>query len=637
MDIKTILLHRDRSLSMMSACFDESRDDLSFWAGDQWDGTEALRTAMGRQSIAFNNMPALVHPVVNAVKQAPPAIRIMPLGGGAKQEHAALIASRVRMLERDCKASRARLYALNMACIGGIGVFRSVPKSVRGRVKTVTEMIMDPTCVLPDANSQEVDFSDARHVAHLRKVMASALVRAFPDSEFAQKHTADSAKDDRLVDIIEYWYLNNEGVARCTATETELIGEEQFTFQRLPYSWVTGDYYQDEEGIRHYTSLVRFAKPDQVALNYATNEWISDIANTPKTDFIGEADSIEGYEEEWATANQQARAILRVKRIDKIQPYNPGDRSSRYASFASEHKASMTAITGVAPQTGAVLDPVSGKSVKLQQSQAAVSTYHYVDALNWAIENDGLVYLDQMGVYENDDSIRPILGEDGQTVKRVSFGPTLVPDVENVDLGEGDYGVSVSVGPSYGSQLEAINDQIVDLCKQVPQLAGVLLPLILRRTAIPESEDVIQVLMTMLPPQVQQLMASKGDKAAQVAQLTSQLQQLSMQMQQLSQMNQQLQVQLGQAQQNMQARTQEKMLDSQTKVAIEQQRQQVDMAEINAGLQREVIKQQGALELQRQRSNDALQLESLKAMSDFIPTSNYPPVSPVLPNPYTQG
>lgn len=637
MDIKTILTHRDRSATMMRACFDEFKDDLSFWAGDQWDGSEAAREDMGRQSIAFNNMPALVHPVVNAVKQAPPAIRIMPLSGGAKQEHAALIASRIRMLERDCKASRARLYALNMACIGGIGVFRSVPKIIRGRTKTVTEMIMDPTCVLPDANSQEVDFSDARHVLHLRKVMVSALVRAFPESDFAQKHAAESARDDRLVDIIEYWYINNEGVARCTATETELIGEEQFLLQRLPYSWVTGDYYQDAEGIRHYTSLVRFARPDQVALNYATNEWISDIANTPKTDFIGEADSIEGYEEEWATANQQARAILRVKRIDKIQPYSPADRSSRYASFAADHKASMTAITGVAPQTGAVLDPVSGKSVKLQQSQAAVSTYHYVDALNWAIENDGLIYLDQMRVYENDDSVRPILGEDGQTVRRVSFGPDLVDDVENVDLGEGDYGVSVSVGPSYGSQLEAINDQIVDLCKQVPQLAGVLLPLILRRTAIPESEDVIQVLMTMLPPQVQQLMASKGDKAAQVAQLTSQMQQMQAQMQQLSQMNQQLQAQLGQASQNLQSRANDKMIESQTKLAIEQQRSQVDLAGISADLQREAMRQHGALELQRARTNDAVLIENMKSLADYVQPGNYPPVSPVLSNPFTQG
>lgn len=630
MELTRIQDMKTRGKGVLSDVFSEYKDDSAFYWGDQWAGQEGARRLAGRQSVVFNRCPSLIHPVVNAVKQAPPAIRILPLGQGATKEAAAHVAARIRMIERECKASKARLYALQCAAIGGIGVWRSIPKMVRGRWTTCSETIIDPRTVIPDASSMEPDFSDARWVLHERKVHRSRLAKLFAASNLASQFEMvdDSAANaDELVNVTECWYLDDDGtVCRCTATDTEVlaffVGEEAQTVEKftglkeLPYSFVTGDFYQDDAGVRHYSSLTRYAKADQVAINYAENEWISDIVMTPKTQFIGEADAIEDYEEDWATAHTTARPFLKVKSLQgKIEPFSPPDKSARFMAFSQSHRQSMTEVTGVAPTQGPVMDPISGKSVKLQQSQAAVSTYHYVDALNAAIEHDGRVYLDQMRTYENDDTVRACLGEDGVSVTPVSFGPGQVNGAENIDLHGAEFGVAVSTGPSYGSQLEQVQDLVVDLCGRVPALAPVLLPLVVRRTAIPESEDVIQALNLMLPPNVQQMLAQKGDKGAQLAMVMNQAQQAGQMVQQMQMQMQQLAQALKESQQALATRgaIQERDNDAKRQIAEIQARNELLIKQMDKDLSL-----RNDLILQHAKAQDNEELEGQRAGHNII-------------------
>lgn len=630
MELTRIQDMKTRGKGVLSDVFSEYKDDSAFYWGDQWAGQEGARRLAGRQSVVFNRCPSLIHPVVNAVKQAPPAIRILPLGQGATKEAAAHVAARIRMIERECKASKARLYALQCAAIGGIGVWRSIPKMVRSRWTTCSETIIDPRTVIPDASSMEPDFSDARWVLHERKVHRSRLAKLFAASNLASQFEMvdDSAANaDELVNVTECWYLDDDGtVCRCTATDTEVlaffVGEEAQTVEKfiglkeLPYSFVIGDFYQDDAGVRHYSSLTRYAKADQVAINYAENEWISDIVMTPKTQFIGEADAIEDYEEDWATAHTTARPFLKVKSLQgKIEPFSPPDKSARFMAFSQSHRQSMTEVTGVAPTQGPVMDPISGKSVKLQQSQAAVSTYHYVDALNAAIEHDGRVYLDQMRTYENDDTVRACLGEDGVSVTPVSFGPGQVKGAENIDLHGAEFGVAVSTGPSYGSQLEQVQDLVVDLCGRVPDLAPVLLPLVVRRTAIPESEDVIQALNLMLPPNVQQMLAQKGDKGAQLAMVMNQAQQAGQMVQQMQMQMQQLAQALKESQQALATRgaIQERDNDAKRQIAEIQARNELLIKQMDKDLSL-----RNDLILQHAKAQDNEELEGQRAGHNIV-------------------
>lgn len=656
MEVQQIQDMKKRSAGMMGDVFREYWSDRKFHAGDQWEGKEQTRLNGGRQSVVFNRLPGLIHPVVNAVKQAPPAILILPLGGGANTDKASRIAARIRILEKECRASRARLYALQCASIGGVGVWRTIPKNVRGKIRSVTETILDPTTVYPDSSSQEPDFSDARWIVHEHRMHRAKLASIYDASRLAENYRAkqEAGEDlgfkfgddaDEMVSVLEAWYLDEDTgkVCRCVATDDEVLARtvtesvavlddfgavvgsqdvatietvERFEMRELPYSFVVGDFELSEDGVRHYTSIVRFAKPDQIAVNYAENEWISDIVVTPKTKWVGEPDAVEGYEEKWKTAHLTMMPFLPVKDLEKMREFAPPDLSSRFLSLSQSHRQSMVEVTGVSPTTGPVLDPVSGKSVKFQQAQAAVSSFHYVDALHAAIEHDGRVYLDVLRVYENDDEIRPVLLEDGRSIARVSFGPTTVEEegVENVDLEGESYGVAVSVGPAYGSQLEQIQDLITGLCERVPSLAPVLLPLILRRIAIPESEDVNQILALMAPPNVQAMLAQKGDKGAQLAQLLNQAQQSGAMVQQLQQQLGQLAQALNESQQALANRGAIQDRDNAAKLEIERIRGRNDQLLAQEETRR-------ALLLEHERGENAQELEGQRAghriLTDF--------------------
>jgi exonuclease VII large subunit len=207
------------------------------------------------------------------------------------------------------------------------------------------------------------------------------------------------------------------------------------------------------------------------------------------------------------------------------------------------------------------------------------------------------------------------LGEDGVTITMVSFGPSQVQGAENIDLEGAEFGVAVSTGPSYGSQLEQVQDMVTDLCSRVPALAPILLPLVVRRMAIPESEDVIQALNLSLPPNVQAMLAQKGDKGAQLAQAMSQAQQAGQQVQQLQAQLQQVMGALKQSQEALATRGAIQERDNETKRQI---------AEIQAQNDR-IIKQmdkdlslRNDLILQGAKAQDAEELQAQSAGHTII-------------------
>lgn len=578
------------SESMMTECYEEAKSDLSFWYGtSQWGGSEGSRAAMGRTSYVFNNMPSLTHPVTNAVRQAPPAIKVIPLGPGLTTEVCARAASRIRLLEAQCCATDARMHALNRAAISGIGGWRTIPKKINGKWRPYTELIEDITTVFPDPTCKRPSFDDGKITFDRRKASRRALRAAFKDSEWAQANEleAPTFMDDQI-DIVEAWYIDEDKLVRAIMDGSCLIGDEVFGddengyLKMNPYSFVTGEIYVDDSGARHYTSLVRFAKASQVAINYAENEWMSDIASAPKAKYLATADAVEDYEDEWETAHTVQRMVLHVKDPSKLVPIQTPDNSARYAAVASNHKAGMQQIAGVNFNSEKNLEQVSGKSAKLQIAQSSTSTFHYCDSLNRALEHDGWVYLDQMRVYENNGELRAVLLEDGSTVVDTYFGRDIngdgvidhPSDQMRVDFSKGEFGIQISTGPSYGSQLEQVQDLLTEVMK-IPAMAGsvpLLMTLFLRRLPIPESEDVIQALLMQLPPPVQQLLANKGDNRAKLAMFMQQLSQAQAQLQQLSMQNQQLTTQLQQSNMVIQSRSVQSQQDNAAKMDLERLR-----------------------------------------------------------------
>lgn len=605
------------SEAMMKDCHEDAWKDLAFEAGNQFAED---RKGQGRTNEVFNQIPGLINPIVNAVRQAPPSIKINPLGPGAQMHWAKFVAGRIRMVEQQGHANTARLYAFDKAVSCGIGWWRSIPRMVSGRTLTRTETIMDPASVFPDAMSREPNFSDAKHIFQKIKASKKALLRLgkgdkerkTKDSEYFEANTFGLDGEDTLVDTVEFWSIEAGILERVILCDDLIVSEEKYeateggySLAYLPYTFVHGKFYQEEQGgSRRYAGTTRWARADQVLINYTRNEIISEIEGSPKADFIAQSDAVEGYETEWKTANRIRRIILRMKDVTKLLPIpRNSNRVPEYAGIADSARQSMGQIVGVQPAPQNAIEQVSGKSARLQISQSGVQNFQFADAYNAAIERDGEIYLDQLLAYERDGQVRPILADDGRTVSHVVFGNQAAGEgVEVVDIRPGQFGVAVSTGASYGTQMEQMQDYSLELMK-IPALAPVvpvILATMLKQLPIPGSEDMAQGVLMSLPPAFQQMLAAKGDKSAALAQATQQAQQAGAALQQC-------QAQLQQMAQALQ--------ESQSALATRGAIQERDNA---AKIQIEEIRQRGALILEQLRQQGAQELSAQDAGHDII-------------------
>jgi hypothetical protein len=226
-------------------------------------------------------------------------------------------------------------------------------------------------------------------------------------------------------------------------------------------------------------------------------------------------------------------AILRYKKGAKIEQVEAAQAPVAFFEAAQQAYQVITQIVGINPALGMMLDPASGKSVKLQQAQSQVATYFLVQALNDAVVRETEILLDLLPYYYNDGRQRQILGEDG-SVSSAKFGPQSGEDDESEDLFTGEYGVTISTGVSYGSQREALIDSLLEIARGNPAFTPVVMAMTLRLMSIPGSEDIADMWTTLLPPQLQQYLAGKGDSSSQMMLMSQQSEEMKATLQKLT-------------------------------------------------------------------------------------------------------
>lgn len=505
---------------------DEGRADTKVANGDHWGDRAAKRQQQGRPAYTYNVAPAFIRTLTGAVRQAPPAGKISPVSN-ATTEGAKKRAGLIRYIEDKSHASRARLYALECAAKGGFGASRILPKTMpNGDVELRIIPIYDPTrlIIAPSANPLLLD--DAEWMGYSEEYTGRQFCKDFPKHKFP-------VDDHDMVTVREMWTVEDERVTQYVYNDNEILHiDRDYPGKKVPFSVLPGEFrYID--GAWHFAGMIRDIVTPLNEIDYLRTEAIAAISNAPKAAFIGEEDAIEDHEPEWAQANTTPVAILRYKKGAKIEPIAAAQAPIAYFEAAQQAYQVITQILGINPAQGMMLDPASGKSVKLQQAQSQVSTYYLVQGLNDMVVRETEILLDLLPHYYNDGRQRQILGEDG-SVDSAVFGEG------GEDLSQGEYGVTISTGVSYGSQREALIDSLLEIARGNPQFTPVVMAMTLRLMAIPGSEDIADMWGTLLPPQLQEYMASKGDKGAQVLLMSQQMDKMKQALQMLTQQLQQL-------------------------------------------------------------------------------------------------
>lgn len=502
----------------------EGTEDTKVANGDHSSAATAKRQQQRRPAFAYNVAPAFLRVLTGAVRQAPPAGKVSPISGGTV-EGAKKRAGLIRHIEDKSHAHRARLHALECAAKGGFGATRILPKKMRnGDVELRVIPVFDPTRIVISPSANPLLLEECDWLSYSESITGRQFRKDFPK----HKYPVD---DKDMIDVREMWTLCEERVIQYLYNDNEILHvDKTYPGKHIPFSVLPGEFrYLD--GNWHFAGMMRDIRTPLNEIDYLRTEAIASIANAPKALFMGEEDAIEGHELEWSNANTTPTAILRYKKGAKIEQIMAAQAPVAYFEAAQQAYQLITQIVGINPAQGMMLDPASGKSVKLQQAQSQVATYFLVQALNDMVVRETEILLDLAPHYYNDGRVRQILGEDG-SVSAATFGSDN-PDHE--DLFQGEYGVTISTGVSYGSQREALIDSLLEIARGNPQFTPVVMAMTLRLMSIPGSEDIADMWATLLPPQLQQYLASKGDPSSQVALMGQQLDKLKGVLQQMTQ------------------------------------------------------------------------------------------------------
>src|SRR5262249_15863879 len=142
-------------------------------------------------------------------------------------------------------------------------------------------------------------------------------------------------------------------------------------------------------------------------------------------------------------------------------------------------------------------------AIRERKSQAGLSNAHFIDNLNRAIRQCGVILCDLIPrIYDTPREVR-ILGED-RTEQIVTVNQAYHDDVQNVDkcydLARGQYDVTISVGPSYSTQRQETWDVLTQLAQAYPQLVQVAGDLIFESADFPGADRIADRIRKTLPP-----------------------------------------------------------------------------------------------------------------------------------------
>jgi hypothetical protein len=497
------------------------------YGDDQWnDYVLSIRKHSGRPSETFNFIPGLIRPLINIIRDNPPAINCYPISGSdANKKTAMHLAGVLRAIEFENKAQLTYCNALESAIRGGIGGWRILPKIVEhfesddsdsDKIHFEISPILDMQNLMIDPSSVNPNFSDAEWVIIKSKISEKEYRRDYPEGV--------ETGFNGLVEINELW-IKEITITKSAMGKTIrksrinhyiydaqqiLVKEFNYPGKRLPFAFVSGEKY-NINGDVHFGSITHDVKSCQQSFNWLRSEAIASISTAPKAHWIMDRSAIGSAEEldAYLNASTNPDDILFKNSGSEVQEIKPPEAPTGYMELADKDIEVARIITGIYPSPDVQQEsgsPISGISLKNQQQMEHLQNAHYVKSLENAVQLSGEIILDLLPHYWNNDDIKMSLGVDG-SFNAVSMGPNQVEHAFNFDLAYTKFGVTISSGPSYASQKEALINSIFDMVKTDPQILGLLGDWLISAINIPGSEDLSDRFAVMLPQPVQELIA----------------------------------------------------------------------------------------------------------------------------------
>lgn len=304
----------------------------------------------------------------------------------------------------------------------------------------------------------------------------------YADEMNGHQPSSDLILKSRDIDVFEVWQYVTNGV--------EILKREQWPGKSIPFVTSYGKilYVDDGSGTtRKLLSLIRLARDPYLLYCYIRSCEAEVIGAVPRNSWIGYEGQF-AKPQEWQEANHVPKAYLEAKAMTDSAPgqllplpqRSPWDPPLQNLDAAAEAaRRAIQSAMGISPLPTSAQrqNQKSGKALDRIESSAQKGSFHLTDHHNEAVTRTGQILVEciphfydtprQVAVRKPDDSV-DLIHINTPTAKTPDGQPTWAP--EDIRTDQGEYDVTISVGPAQASEREASSDFADSLLQNQPLL-----------------------------------------------------------------------------------------------------------------------------------------------------------------------
>lgn len=537
-------------------------DDLRFRYGDQWPAEiQNSRTLQERPCLTINEVDAFCRQVENQQRQQRPRIKVHAVDDIADPKIAKVLSGLIRHIEVNSDADNSYDLGFSFATTIGWGYIRMRTDYTRDdsfdqeiyidQVENPFTVYFDRASKLPDgSDSEKALVTDLMRIKSFLKLHPGASTTGFTELAAGDMQTDWVTEND--IRLAEYYYkervkaklamlsdksivwedeikpalIQAQGltvvgtrdsmrtkVKWCKQTAFDILEQKDIPGKYIPIIPVYGNSYI-LNGRRIRFGLVRFAKDPQRMVNFWQTAVTESLALAPKAKWVLAAGQDEGYENEYAQANQSSKAVMHyLPRVDGVpETLPPPQRVAPEPPPAGFIEATMMASQNLSRVLG-IYDPgitqsrqhKSDKTINAEDQQTDQSNFQYYDNLTRSMKHVGRIALGWIPIVYDTERVIRIIGEDGRpdltTINEKQLDEmNAIQKVLN-DVTVGEYDVVMDTGPGYDSKRQeavAVFTQMLDtpLGEKIAQVAD---DIIVRNLDVPGADVIADRLAAANP------------------------------------------------------------------------------------------------------------------------------------------
>lgn len=554
----------------------QALEDMEFLhvPGKQWDETQRRKRGK-RPCYELNITSTRVMRVINDMRANRAQGKVRGFEDGDK-DTAETIEGLIRNICNQSDFDAVQDYAAGYQVGGGMGAWRVETKYSDDSTfdqDIALSKIANPFCLY--LTDDEAIYVDSIPNEEYERRWPKAERTDFEDDEFT---AGDDWQDEHETRVCEYWYkvpvkrelwLLTDGrtvdaeseagkippelvkqkrtvqsykIRMCIASGSAILEETDWPGKFIPFVQVFGQKLIID-GKTYWYGLTRNGKDAARGHNAMYTAAVEQVMNAPKVPIQATFDQVDvDTLRKWSQAIDENLPAILYKHAPGQPPPSRimgPEVPAAYTHMLGVSEQALNSVLGIHEASlGEAGDEKSGRAIVARQQQGELATFNFKANMAEGVRRTWDILVDLIPkIYTNERSIR-ILGADGAEkyvkVNQVQLDAANLSAKPVNDLTRGKYDVAITVGPSYSTQRQETLDVLLQLANGQPQIWTVAGDIIAQMMDSPKSEALAERLRTLLPPQIQQQLASGKPLPPEAQAAVNQAQQMMAQVEQMA-------------------------------------------------------------------------------------------------------